>query len=99
MSLKVTRKGATLVVSADGKLDTCGSLSLAHSSFMRGIAPCRSYGLKPVTLSGIGGMSEPLRQAGLLHEQTPDEGSKKVFCYAFDNKAGGKHQGDPLCSA
>jgi hypothetical protein len=38
MSLEVIKKGATLVVRADGKLDTCGSVSLAHSSFMRDIA-------------------------------------------------------------
>ena len=88
MSLEVMRKGEILVVRADGKLDTCGSMSLAHSSYMRDRAPCRSYGLKTATLSGIGGMSEPLRQAGLLHVRTPDGGSKKVLCYAFDKSVG-----------
>jgi hypothetical protein len=62
------------MVSVDGKLDTCGSVSLAHSSYMRDVAPCRSYGLKAVTLSGIGGMSEPLMRAGLLHVRTLDGG-------------------------
>jgi hypothetical protein len=84
MSLEVMRKGETLMASVDGKLDTCGSVSLAHSSYMREVAPCRNYGLKAVTLSGIGGMSEPLRQAGLLHVRTPDGVIKKVLSYAFD---------------
>ncbi len=88
MSLEVMREGETLLLSVDGKLDTCGSVSLAHSSYMKDIAPCRSYGLRAVTLSGIGGISEPLRQAGLLHVQTPDGGSKKVLCYAFDRQVG-----------
>ena len=30
MSLEVVRKGETLLLSVDGKLDTCGSVSLAH---------------------------------------------------------------------
>ncbi len=46
------------------------------------------YGLKAVTLSGIGGMSEALRQAALLYVRTPDGGSKKVLCYAFDKSVG-----------
>jgi hypothetical protein len=67
MSLEVMRKGEILVVNVDGKLDSCGSVSLAHFSFLRDVAPCKNYGLQTVILSGIGGKSEPLRQAGLLH--------------------------------
>jgi hypothetical protein len=38
MNLEVVREGETLLLSVDGKLDTCGSVSLAHSSYMQGIA-------------------------------------------------------------
>ena len=37
MSLEVIRKGEILEVSVDGKLDSCGSVSLAHSSFLRDV--------------------------------------------------------------
>ena len=46
MSLEVIRNEEILEVSVDGKLDSCGSVSLAHSSFLRDVAPCRSYGLR-----------------------------------------------------
>ncbi len=88
ISLEVVRKEEALLLSVDGKLDTCGSVSLAHSSYMKGITPCRSYGLRAVTLSGIGGISEPLRKAGLLHVRTPDGECKKILCYAFDRPVG-----------
>ncbi len=88
MSLEVVREGETLLLSVDGMLDTCGSVSLAHSSYMKNIAPCKRYGLRAVTLSGIGGISEPLRKAGLLHVRTSDGECKKILCYAFDRSVG-----------
>ena len=74
MSLEVMKKGEIRVVNVDGKLDSCGSVSLAHSSYLRDVAPCKDYGLRSVILSGIGGKSEPLR--------------RKVLCYAFDRPVG-----------
>ncbi len=47
----------------EGKLDTCGSVSLSHSSHLQDIKDCRKHGLKEVVLSGIGGKSKPLREA------------------------------------
>jgi hypothetical protein len=88
MKLDVMRKGEVVSISVEGKLDTCGSVSLVHSSFMRDIAPCQRYGLKAVKLSGIGGISEPLRQAGVLYVQAPGEEHKKVLCYLFDKQMG-----------
>ena len=52
------------------------------------MSSCKNYGLRTVILSGIGGKSEPLRQAGLLHVQSTDGGSRKVLCYAFDRPVG-----------
>ena len=88
MSLEVIRKGEILEVNVDGKLDSCGSVSLAHSSFLRDVAPCKNYGLRKVILSGIGGKSEPLRQAGLLHVRSTNGENRKVLCYVFDRPVG-----------
>ena len=88
MSLEVMKNGESLVVNVDGKLDSCGSVSLAHSSFLRDVSSCRNYGLRTVILSGIGGKSEHLRQAGLLHVRSTDGVSRKVLCYAFDRPVG-----------
>ncbi len=37
-----------------------------------------------ITLSGIGGISEPLRKTGLLHVRSHDGDYNKVLCYLFD---------------
>ena len=58
------------LISVEGKLDTCGSVSLSHSSHLQQVKDCRKYGLKGVVLSGIGGKSKPLREAGVLHVKT-----------------------------
>ena len=53
-------------ITAEGKLDTtCGSVSLSHSSHLQQVKDCRKYGLREVVLSGIGGKSKPLREAGV----------------------------------
>ncbi len=38
----------------EGKLDTCGSVSLSHSSHLQDVKDCREHGLKVVVLTGIG---------------------------------------------
>ena len=69
----------------EGKLDTYGSLSLSHYSHLQDIKDCRKYGLKEVVLSGIGGKSKPLREAGVLHvEAEGGKKLKKILCYKFD---------------
>ncbi len=42
-------------LTVEGKLDTCGSVSLSHSSLLQDVKDCRKHGLKKVVLSGIGG--------------------------------------------
>ena len=69
----------------EGKLDTYGSLSLSRFSHLQDIKDCRKYGLKEVVLSGIGGKSKPLREAGVLHvEAEGGKKLKKILCYKFD---------------
>ena len=37
------------------KLDTCGSVSIAHSSYLTQVKGAREHGLPPIRLTGIGG--------------------------------------------
>ncbi len=67
--LDVLDKGASseAKLTVEGKLDTCGSVSLSHSSLLQDVKDCRKHRLKEVVLSGIEGQSKPLREAGVLH--------------------------------
>ena len=46
------------------KLDSCGSVSLAHSRYLSSIKPCSQYNIPIVTLNGIGGRTQPITNAG-----------------------------------
>ena len=80
------------LISVEGKLDTCGSVSLSHSSHLQQVKDCRKYGLKGVVLSGIGGKSKPLREAGVLHVKTNTGQEKKILCYRYDERVGNTEQ-------
>ena len=81
--------GIAVKLPVKGKLDTCGSVSLSHSSYLQdGFKDCRKHGLKEVVLSGIGGQSKPLREAGVLHVKAAGEKVKKILCYKFDQRVG-----------
>ncbi len=75
-------------ITAEGKLDTCGSVSLSHSSHLQQVKDCRKYGLREVVLSGIGGKSKPLREAEVLHVDAGNGKVKKILCYKFDEHVG-----------
>jgi hypothetical protein len=85
--LDVVEEGASSTIkrAVEGKLDTCGSVSLSHSSHLQDIKDCRKHGLKVVVLSGIGGRSKPLREAGVLHVDAADGKVKKILCYRLIN--------------
>ncbi len=72
----------------EGKLDICGSVSLSHSSHLQQVQSCRKYGLKEVVLTGIGGKSKPLREAGVLHVAAGDGKFKKILGYKLDERVG-----------
>jgi hypothetical protein len=73
--------GTAAQANVEGKLDTCGSVSLYHSSHLQQVKSCRKYGLKDVVLTGIGGKSKPLREAGVLHVAAGNGKTKKILCY------------------
>jgi hypothetical protein len=72
-------------LTVEGKLDTCGSVSLSHSSLLQDVKDCRKHGLKE---AGIGGQSKPLREAGVLHYEAAGGKVKKILCYKFDQRVG-----------
>ena len=80
--------GNTVKLAVEGKLDTCGSVSLSHSSHLQDVKDCRKHGLKVVVLTGIGGQSKPLREAGVLHVDAANGKVKKILCYRYDQRVG-----------
>jgi hypothetical protein len=50
----------------NGKLDTGGSVSLSHSSFLRDIKDCKEHSVPKIKLSGVGGATPTLNKAGFL---------------------------------
>jgi hypothetical protein len=80
--------GIAAQANVESKLDTCGSASLSHSSHLQQVKSCRKYGLKEVVLTGIGGKSKPLSEAGVLHVAAGEGKTKKILCYKLDEHVG-----------
>ena len=70
------------------KLDSCGSVSLAHPKFLTSIKECKQYGIPIVTLNGIGGKTLPITKAGILSHVKPQGKIVKFLCYVFDTPVG-----------
>ena len=70
------------------KLDSCGSVSIGHSSLLTNIKSCKEYNVPTVTLKGIGGKSEPLTKAGILKHVLKNKRVVKWLCYVFDTPVG-----------
>ncbi len=73
-------------ISAEGKLDTCGSVSFPYSSHLQQVKDCRKYCL------GDGGETKPLLEAGVLHMEPWNEAGvgkgKKILCHKCDEDVG-----------
>ena len=63
------------------KLDSCGSVSIGHSSLLTDIKSCREYKVPTVILKGIGGKTEPLTKVGILKHVLPNKHIVKWLCY------------------
>ncbi len=48
------------------KLDSCGSVSIAHSNLLNSIKPSKHYELPNIRLRGIGGKTNMLKKVGVL---------------------------------
>ena len=74
------------------KLDSCGSVSLAHPKFLSSIKECKQYGIPIVTLNGIGGKTLPITRAGILSHVKPQGKIVKFLCYVFDTPVGNTNE-------
>ena len=63
------KRNRTKVVKA--KLDSCGSVSIAHSNLMNEIKPAGKYNLPSIRLRGIGGKTNLLSKVGVLRIKKP----------------------------
>jgi hypothetical protein len=70
------------------KLDSCGSVSSAHSKYLSSIKTCKQYNIPIVSLHGIGGKTRPLTSAGTLSHVKSGGKIVKFLCYVFDTPVG-----------
>ena len=70
------------------KLDSCGSVSLAHTNLLKDIRPVSQHHLPKVRLLGIGGKTNFLTKAGVLNIQKPNKRTCRILCYVFDEVLG-----------
>jgi hypothetical protein len=70
------------------KLDSCGSVSIAHSDHLIKLKKTKDYGLQNIRLLGIGGKTNFLTKVGVLPVQKPDGDVCFMLCYAFDSPLG-----------
>jgi hypothetical protein len=67
------------------KLDSCGSVSIAHSDHLIKLKKAKDYGLQNIRLLGIGGKTNFLIEVGVLPVHKPEGDICFMLCYAFKN--------------
>jgi hypothetical protein len=70
------------------KLDSCGSVSIAHSQLLTAVKPTKYYKLRNIRLMGIGGTTHYLTQAGILKIKKEQGSPCRILCYVFDRPLG-----------
>ena len=70
------------------KLDSCGSVSIAHSNLMNDIKPAGKYNLPSIRLRGIGGKTNLLSKVGILRIKQPQNRHCDLLCYVFNDVIG-----------
>ncbi len=81
-------RGQNTVITAKGKLDSCGSVSIAHSTLLNAIKPAKDYKLPNIRLRGIGGKTNMLSKIGVLKIKRPSNESCELLCYVFNEVVG-----------
>ena len=85
---RIITTNGDILESIHTKLDTCGSVSIAHSSFLTQVKRAREHGLPPIRLTGIGGKSGILDMVGILQLAAPEGNIKSIQCYVYDSPLG-----------
>jgi hypothetical protein len=70
------------------KLDSCGSVSIAHTNLLNDIQPAHKYKLRQIRLRGIGERTNLLDKVGIIKIKQPDNKHCKLICYVFDEEVG-----------
>ena len=83
-----TKGGDSVFLEKESKLDTRGSVSLAHRKFMTDIAPCSKVNLPAARLHGIGGSTNMLDEVETLNTVLKDGKIRKVYAYVYDAPIG-----------
>ena len=81
VNLEIINNGQRTV---KAKLDSCGSVSIAHENLMIEIKPARKYNLPPIRLRGIGGKTNLLNKIGILRIKQPQDNHCDLLCYVFN---------------
>jgi hypothetical protein len=81
------QNGATFKM-AKAKLDSCGSVSIAHSNLLNSIRSAQSYDLPNIRLRGIGEKTNMLKKIGILKIKRPDNENCELLCYVFNEVVG-----------
>ena len=85
VNLEIKDKGQRTV---KAKLDSCGSVSIAHENLMIEIKPAGKYKLPPIRLRGIGGKTNLLNKIGILRIKQPQDNHCDLLCYVFNEVIG-----------
>ena len=73
---------------ARAKLDSCGSVSIAHCNLLNHIKPAYYYELPNVRLRGIGGKTNMLKEVGILQIKRSGKANCDILCYVFNEVVG-----------
>jgi hypothetical protein len=76
------------IKTAKAKLDSCGSVSIAHSNLLNHIKPANHYKLPHVRLRGIGGKTSMLKKVGILQIKRAGNVDCEILCYVFNQVVG-----------
>ena len=87
VNLEINKNGKTSRT-VKAKLDSCGSVSIAHENLMSEIKPAGKYNLPPIRLRGIGGKTNLLNKIGILKIKQPQENHCNLLCYVFNEVIG-----------
>ena len=83
-----TDSGGSSFVKKETKIDTCGSVSLAHRKFMTHVKSCAEYNMPSVRLHGVGGSTNILKRMGILNAVLKNGSVKKILAYEFNTPVG-----------
>jgi hypothetical protein len=68
-SVQLVSQQHGIIKTAKAKLDSCGSVSIAHGNLLNQIKPSKHYKLPNVRLRGIGSKTNMLKEVDKLKEQ------------------------------